>query len=131
MEKKVSLYEKYRWLIAVTLLAFGTYAMFGLPTMKSVFYEPMRVSLGLTHEQFGRVNGIYGKICFLMYFPGGWLADKFDARKLLCFSYIASGALGLYLATYPSYTGIQLTFMAWGITTILTFWATQIKVIRS
>mgnify|MGYP005776893815 FL=1 len=131
MKKKVSLYEKYRWLIAVTLLAFGTYAMFGLPTMKSVFYEPMRVSLGLTHEQFGRVNGIYGKICFLMYFPGGWLADKFDARKLLCFSYIASGALGLYLATYPSYTGIQLTFMAWGITTILTFWATQIKVIRS
>ena len=131
MVKKASLYEKYRWLIAVTLLAFGTYAMFGLPTMKSVFYEPMRVSLGLTHEQFGRVNGIYGKICFLMYFPGGWLADKFDARKLLCFSYIASGALGLYLATYPSYTGIQLTFMAWGITTILTFWATQIKVIRS
>ena len=37
MGTKVSLYEKYRWLIAVTLLAFGTYAMFGLPTMKSVF----------------------------------------------------------------------------------------------
>ena len=131
MGTKVSLYEKYRWLIAVTLLAFGTYAMFGLPTMKSVFYEPMRTSLGLTHEQFGTVNGLYGKICFLMYFPGGWLADKFDARKLLCFSYIASGILGLCLAAYPSYLGIQLIFMAWGVTTILTFWATQIKVIRS
>lgn len=131
MEEKVTLFQKYRWLFVITLLSFGTYAMYGLPSMKSVFYEPMRVALGLTHEQYGTVLGLYGKIALLMYFPGGWLADKFDAKKLLCFSYFTSGALGLYLSTYPSYAGVQFTFIAWGVTTILTFWAAQVKVTRS
>lgn len=130
MEKQ-SFYQKNKWLFIIFLLAFGTYAMYGLPSMKSVFYEPMRTGLGLSHEEFGSALGIYGKMGLLMYFPGGWLADKFDARKLLCFSYFASGALGLYLATYPGYAGVYFTFFGWGITTILTFWATQIKVIRS
>lgn len=123
--------EKYNWLLIITLLSFGTYAMYGLPYMKSVFYEPMRLALNLTHEQYGNVIGLYGKIALIMYLPGGWLADKFDAKKLLFFSYVASGALGLYLATYPSYAGIQFTFIAWGVTTILTFWAAQVKIIRS
>ncbi|GAA0182220.1 MFS transporter [Clostridium sediminicola] len=131
MDKKVSFFEKYNWLMIVTLLSFGTYAMYGLPYMKSVFYDPMRLALNLTHEQYGNVIGLYGKIALIMYFPGGWLADKFDARKLMLFSYVASGALGLYLSTYPSYAGVQFTFIAWGVTTILTFWAAQVKVIRS
>ena len=123
--------EKYNWLFIITLLSFGTYAMYGLPYMKSVFYDPMRLALNLTHEQYGSVIGLYGKIALIMYLPGGWLADKFDAKKLLLFSYVTSGVLGLYLSTYPSYAGIQFTFIAWGITTILTFWSAQVKITRS
>lgn len=131
MDNKVSLFKKYNWLMIITILSFGTYAMYGLPYMKSVFYDPMRLALNLSHEQYGHVIGLYGKIALIMYFPGGWIADKFDARKLMLFSYVSSGALGLYLSTYPSYTGVQFTFIAWGVTTILTFWAAQVKVTRS
>ena len=131
MDNRISLFKRYKWLMVITVLSFGTYAMYGLPYMKSVFYDPMRLALGLTHEQYGHVIGLYGKIALLMYFPGGWIADKFDARKLMLFSYVSSGALGLYLSTYPSYAGVQFTFIAWGVTTILTFWAAQVKVTRS
>ncbi|WP_066496394.1 MFS transporter [Abyssisolibacter fermentans] len=131
MDNKISLFKKYKWLMMITVLSFGTYAMYGLPYMKSVFYDPMRTALGLSHEQYGHVIGLYGKIALLMYFPGGWMADKFDPRKLMLFSYVSSGALGIYLSTYPSYAGVQFTFIAWGVTTILTFWAAQVKVTRS
>lgn len=66
----------------------------------------------------------------ILYFPGGFLADKFSAKKLLSFSLISSGALGLYFATFPSYAMLLFIFAAWGVTTILTFWAASMKVIR-
>lgn len=112
------------------ILSMGTVGMYNLPYMKSVFYEPLRQALGLSHQELGGLLGLYGKIAMVMYFPGGWLADKLDAKKLMSFSLVTSGLIGIYFSTFPSYSILKLIFMVWGITTILTFWAVIIKVIR-
>lgn len=118
-----------RFLI-IFILAFGTTAMYSLPYMKSSFYDPMQQALALSHTQIGNLLSLYGLVGMVSYFIGGWFADKFSVRKLITFSLIASGILGFYFSTFPSYSMILLIFVLWGFTTILTFFSASVKVVR-
>ncbi|HAU5025031.1 TPA: MFS transporter [Clostridioides difficile] len=118
-----------RFLI-IFILAFGTTAMYSLPYMKSSFYDPMQQALSLSHTQIGNLLSLYGLVGMGSYFIGGWFADRFSVRKLITFSLIASGALGFYFSTFPSYSMILLIFVLWGFTTILTFFSASVKVVR-
>lgn len=118
-----------RFLI-IFILAFGTTAMYSLPYMKSSFYDPMQQALSLSHTQIGNLLSLYGLVGMVSYFIGGWFADRFSVRKLITFSLIASGSLGFYFSTFPSYSMILLIFVLWGFTTILTFFSASVKVVR-
>ncbi|EMJ5875513.1 transporter, Major Facilitator Superfamily (MFS) [Clostridioides difficile] len=118
-----------RFLI-IFILAFGTTAMYSLPYMKSSFYDPMQQALALSHTQIGNLLSLYGLVGMVSYFIGGWFADRFSVRKLITFSLIASGVLGFYFSTFPSYSMILLIFVLWGFTTILTFFSASVKVVR-
>ena len=122
--------KNFKRYFLIFVLAFGTTAMYSLPYMKSSFYDPMQQALGLSHTQIGNLLSVYGLVGMVSYFVGGWFADKFSVKILIPFSLIASGLLGIYFATFPSYGQILLIFVLWGITTILTFFAGSIKVIR-
>ena len=104
--------------------------MYSLPYLKSTFYDPMRLALGLDHQQLGNLLSVYGILATILYFFGGFMADKFSAKKLMSFSLVSTGLLGFYFATFPSYTMLLIIFALWGITTIFTFWAASMKVIR-
>lgn len=118
-----------RFLI-IFILAFGTTAMYSLPYMKSSLYDPMQQALALSHTQIGNLLSLYGLVGMVSYFIGGWFADRFSVRKLITFSLIASGILGFYFSTFPSYSMILLIFVLWGFTTILTFFSASVKVVR-
>ncbi len=120
-------WKKY---LIIFIIASGTTVMYSLPYLKSTFYDPMRQALGLDHQQLGNLLSVYGILATILYFPGGFLADKFSAKKLMSFSLISTGILGFYFATFPSYTMLMVIFALWGITTIFTFWAASMKVIR-
>lgn len=122
--------DKFKKVIIVFLIGFATTAMYSLPYMKSVFYDPMREALNLTHAQLGNLLSIYGIVATVSYFPGGILADKCSAKKLVSFSLISSGILGAWMALAPGYGTLCLIFFLFGITTILTYFAAIIKVIR-
>lgn len=122
--------DKIKKVIIVFLIGFATTAMYSLPYMKSVFYDPMREALNLSHAQLGNLLSIYGIVATVSYFPGGILADKYSAKKLVSFSLISSGILGIWMAMAPGYGTLCLIFFLFGITTILTYFAAIIKVIR-
>lgn len=122
--------KNFKRYFLIFVLAFGTTAMYSLPYMKSSFYDPMQKALNLSHTQIGNLLSVYGIVGMISYFVGGWFADKFSVKILIPFSLISSGLLGFYFATFPSYDKILLIFVLWGFTTILTFFAGSIKVIR-
>ncbi len=122
--------ERLKKLIIIFLIGFGTTAMYSLPYMKSVFYDPMREALNLSHKQLGDLLSIYGIVATISYFPGGIIADKYPAKKLVLFSLVSTGLLGFWMATGPSYRNLCVIFFLFGITTILTYFASIIKVIR-
>jgi len=73
---------------------------------------------------------MYGVVAMLAYFPGGLLADRISARRLLTGSLLCTSLGGLYLAGFPSGRGLGWLFAYWGLTTILLFWGALIRATR-
>lgn len=106
-------------------------AVYTLPFHVARFFKPTVLEVfSLTPTQLGIAQGVYGIVAMLAYFPGGPLADRFPARKLLAFSLWTTAAGGLYMATLPGYLGAVLLWGFFGLSTILLFWAALIRATR-
>ena len=73
---------------------------------------------------------IYGLTALICYFPGGYIADRFDPRKLLSFSLLLTSLGGIALLYYPSFILLCLIYGYWGVTSILFCWSALIKATR-
>lgn len=119
--------KKYGTLL---LLAAGAGIIFQLPYIRETFYVPIQNAMNLSNKQMGLLSAGYATMATLSYFVGGIVADKFSARKLLTFSFIATGLLGLWFSTFPGYTISRIIFVLMGISTIITYWSACIKATR-
>ena len=119
--------KKYGTLL---LLATGAGIIFQLPYIRETFYLPIQEGMNLTNKQMGMLNSGYSTMALASYFIGGLIADKFSAKKLLTFSFLLTGLLGLWFAQFPSYNICRLIFVLFGISTIITYWSACIKATR-
>lgn len=119
--------KKYGTLL---LLATGAGIIFQIPYIRETFYIPIQEGMNLTNAQMGMLNSGYSTMALASYFIGGMIADKFSAKKLLTFSFLVTGLLGLWFASFPSYNICRLIFVLLGISTIITYWSACIKATR-
>jgi nitrate/nitrite transporter NarK len=105
--------------------------VFALPFHVARFFRPIVLDVfGLTATQLGTVQGIYGIVAMIAYFPGGPIADRFSTRRLLAFSLWLTSAGGIWLATWPGYGALQLLWALFAVANILLFWAALIRATR-
>lgn len=118
--------------IVLILMILSLETIYVLPYIRYTFFEPLQQAMGLVGEaeKFGNTMSIYGLFNVIFYLPGGIIADRFSPKKLLVFSMISSGALGLWLSTWPSYEIILVIHALWAFTTVLTYWSASIKVVN-
>ena len=109
-------------------LAGGT--IFILPFLREVYYIPMREAFGYSNTQMGILNGVFGAFSLATYFPGGWLADRISARRLMSTALMGCGLGGVYLSTLPTYGEALAIHAFWGICCSLIFWNAMIKATR-
>lgn len=106
-------------------------AVFSLPFHVARFFRPTVLEVfELSNTELGAAQAVYGVVAMFAYFPGGPLADRFSARRLLTISLLATSIGGLYFVSFPPYRGLSLLFGFWGLTTILLFWAALIRATR-
>jgi len=106
-------------------------AVFALPFHVARFFRPTVLELfSISATELGAAQGVYGILAMLAYFPGGPIADRFSARKLLAMSLWITAAGGLYMATFPDYRGALLLWGFFGVSTIMLFWAALIRATR-
>ncbi len=119
-----------QWLVLIAIIISGE-MIFTLPFHVARYFRPTLVNvLGTGHTGLGDAFAIYGIFAFLSYFPGGMLADRFSARKLMSLSLVATALGGVYFATLPGQFGLYIVFGYWGVTTILLFWSAMIRATR-
>lgn len=123
--------KTHRVLMMVSLTLAGE-SIYMLPyALRRDYENVMLQTMGLSNTQLGWLTSMFGLFALACYFPGGWLADRVSARKLLTLSLVSTGAGGLYMATFPGYAQLVVLHAFWGVTTILTFWGALIKATRA
>jgi nitrate/nitrite transporter NarK len=118
-----------RWLYMASLMLAGE-AIFLLPYMRKSFQTSLEEVFRVSSTELGLLSSMFGILALVCYFPGGWLADRISARRLLSFSLISTGLGGFFMLTIPSFTQMLALHAVWGITSILTFWAALLKATR-
>lgn len=119
--------KKYFQFLLIVLAAGSIYPMIYLRT------NYQQTILEVFNMKIGQLNTIYTALGFayiIGYFPSGWLADKFSAKKLLSLSLFMTGFAGLWYAQIPSYSSVIFIFIVWGIFSVFTFWAAHLKIVK-
>ena len=105
-------------------------AIYLLPYMRKTFQTSLEEVFQVSSTELGFLSYMFGILALICYFPGGWLADRVSARRLLTFSLVATGTGGLFMLNIPSFNQMLVLQAFWGITSILTFWAALLKATR-
>ncbi|CAL2101383.1 MFS transporter permease [Tenacibaculum sp. 190130A14a] len=106
-------------------------AIFLLPfILMRVFKPVIREAFLITDAQIGEAQALYGITAVISYFFGGFIADKWEAKKLLTLSLVLTALGGIWMLFIPSIIGLKFLYAFWGISTILLFWAALIKATR-
>nr|WP_284505740.1 MFS transporter [Caballeronia sp. INDeC2] len=109
------------------MLVIAAGAIYPLLYLRQIYQPTMLEVFHISEAQLGYLYSALGTIFLVCYLPSGWLADRVAPRVLISFSLIATGALGLWYSTAPSFGSLIAIFGGWGLTTGLTFWAAIIK----
>jgi MFS family permease len=106
-------------------------AIFLLPfILMRVFKPVIREAFVISDAQIGEAQALYGITAVISYFFGGFIADKWEARKLLSLSLILTAIGGFWMTMIPSIFTLKMLYAFWGVSTILLFWAALIKATR-
>ena len=109
-------------------LIFTGELIFALPFHVNRFFRPSLLEeFQYTNYMMGMAFTTYGITALVCYFPGGYIADKFNARKLLSLSLIFTSLGGILLLFYNNFYFLCFIYGYWGITSILFCWSALIK----
>ncbi|WP_277625594.1 MFS transporter [Burkholderia stabilis] len=115
----------------LALLVCAAGAIYPMLYLRQFYQDTMLDLFQITRTQLGYLYSVLGTTFLVCYLPSGWLADRLSPRGLIAFSLAATGALGFWYASAPSYAALFAIFGGWGVTTGLTFWASVIKRVKS
>jgi nitrate/nitrite transporter NarK len=105
--------------------------VFALPFHITRFFRPTVLEVfGLSNTELGQAQAAYGIVAMLAYFPGGPLADRFSARRLLSLALWTTAAGGVYMSTMPGFRGAAALWGFFGITSVMLSWAALIRATR-
>lgn len=117
------------WLYLVSLIFAGE-SIYLLPYLRKSFQTSMEQVYAVDAIEIGLINGMFGILALVCYFPGGWLADRFSARVLLTVSLLATGLAGFAMLAPLGFNELLALHAFWGVSSVLTFWAALIKATR-
>lgn len=119
-----------RKILGVLACAFLYSSMYLLPYIKYIFYDAVVEATGFTNTQIGFTLSVYIIASIICTIPSGWLADKYDPKKMLVISGIAHTVFSfMALIFIKSYALTLVCFFLMGISSVLAFWSPVFKAV--
>ena len=122
--------DKAKW-FRFLILILGGGTIYKLASLKDAFYVPIQQYMGLSHTQIGTLLSANAIIATALFVVGGYLADRFDTRKLIPLGLIGTGCLGLYLATFPGFNKLRIVFCLLAVCADCIYWPALLKAVRN
>jgi sugar phosphate permease len=118
-----------KWIrFALLVMAGGT--IYKLANLKDAFYVPMQEAMGLSHTEIGTLLSVNSMVATALFIVGGYLADRFSTRILIPLGLVGSGALGLFLSTFPGFSTLLVLFALLAVCSDCLVWPALLKSIR-
>ena len=117
-------------IMQIIAFAIAGSVIYELPYIKYVYYDKLVEAFQITNAQAGLLLSVYAFGCLVLYIPGGIVADKFSAKKMLVLSLFGTGILGIVLAFSMNYTTALIVFFLLALTTSFVFWTALNKGLR-
>ncbi|MER5890186.1 MFS transporter [Streptomyces sp. NPDC001941] len=117
-----------RW-ISFAILSMSGGIIFQVAYIRFVFLGPTADALGLTSQEYGNVISMFGAVATVMYFVGGWFADRFSPRLLITVALAGTGAADLFLALGPGYGGVLAAHLLMAVMGMGLYWSALVKAI--
>jgi MFS family permease len=102
-----------------------------LPYIMNSYYTALEKAAGATRMQLGLLSSIYGIVNFIAYLPGGYLADRVSAKKLIVAGALGTAVFGLWYAALPGFIWLLVIHMGFAVTTVFIFWAAMVKAVNN
>ena len=118
-----------KWIrFALLVMAGGT--IYKLANLKDAFYVPMQEAMSLSHTEIGTLLSVNSMVATALFIVGGYLADRFSTRILIPLGLVGTGALGLFLSTFPGFSTLLLLFALLAVCSDCLVWPALLKSIR-
>lgn len=122
--------HSFRKISTFMTVVFGLALIFEIPYIRNSFYVPICQTLNLTNQEFGVLSSIYSIVSLIVYIVGGFLSDRINSRWLLFLPFAGTGILGFWFSGFPDYGELKIIFALMGITTVMTFFSTGIRILK-
>jgi sugar phosphate permease len=90
----------------------------------------MQEAMGLSHTEIGTLLSVNSMVATALFIVGGYLADRFSTRILIPLGLVGSGALGLFLSTFPGFSTLLVLFALLAVCSDCLVWPALLKSIR-
>jgi MFS family permease len=115
---------------SVFILTFS-WIVYLIPYLATDFYSQFLEAYNLTDGQLGTVITFFGLTATPGYFVGGWIADKFNPKKLVIISCCSTAAVAIIIAMVHSYELLMFLYLVMGFTSAGLHWSAHLKLIRA
>lgn len=122
--------SKGKRVAALCVLSFMAGMVYFTPFLRYTYYDQMMVALQLSDVQIGTLGACYGVMSIIGYLPGGFFAEKFEARTLLIVSALGMCLSTAWYALFPGFIALCIIHCLYGCFSIVTFWSAYLKAIR-
>lgn len=95
--------------------------------LRFLFLSDGAAAMGLTLQEYGTVTSAFGAAAVIMYFVGGWFADKFSPKLLIIIALVGTGVLDLYVATAPGYWPVLIVHVLFAVLGMGLYWSALVK----
>jgi len=123
--------KKFKLIFTVLVMGSCWSIVYLIPFIQYVFYDPFKEMLGATNAQLGLLLTIYGFGNLYGCPLGGWIADRFNYKKIYMGSVFVNGILGLIFVLKPTYSFALIMWVGFSITSLVMNYPAHIKIIRN
>jgi MFS family permease len=114
---------------AFVVLSMTGGVVFQVAYLRFVFLTDTAHALGLTVQRYGEITSVFGAVAVVMYFCGGWFADRFPPKVLIVVALAGTGLVDLWLATTPGDTAVLVAHVLSAVLGMGLYWSSLVKLV--
>lgn len=114
----------------LVIIAISWELVYIIPFIQYTLYDPILKALECTNTQLGFLLTIYGLGNIFGAPIGGWLADRFDYRKIILGSVFLNGIVSFLFAFNMNYPFAVATWVGCAITSLVMNYPSMVKILR-